>query len=286
MGLMNKLKNILFEEEEVEIPVIDKKDKKEIKKVEEVSKPVYNSLVDDEELLDFTPKKTEKEIPVIKNEVPKNEKSFSFPAFDEEEFKSVVPKRPVNNIEIERAKEPKKNYRYEPKIEPKKEEKPKFKPSPIISPVYGILDKNYTPDEITSRKSVTSEKNLDVDSVRKKAFGIVDNKNKDKKVADFVENIIKDEKESEEKVLQEKMEKSRTIDELLKDSSDDYIELHDEKIENKNDIDDLMVPDEAHEKKLDALDIEPKKEQDEEEELESDLFDLIDSMYENREDGE
>ena len=33
MGLMNKLKNILFEEEEVEIPVLEKKPKEEIKEM-------------------------------------------------------------------------------------------------------------------------------------------------------------------------------------------------------------------------------------------------------------
>ena len=34
----------------------------------------------------------------------------------------------------------------------KEETKRIFKPTPIISPVYGVLDKNYKKDEITSKK--------------------------------------------------------------------------------------------------------------------------------------
>lgn len=295
MGLMNKLKNILFEEEEVDIPVIEKKEKKEVKKVQEAPKPVYSSF-DEEELLDFEPKKEPEkkvEVPVIQKEVPKKEPSFNFPSFDEEEFKSVVPRRSTNVLENERVRDSKKDYRYEPKLEPKKEEKPKFKPSPIISPVYGILDKNYTPDEITSRKNIIPVKNLDVESVRKKAFGITEDK-KEEKLEDIVEDIVIEEKEREEDVLQEKLEKARTIDELLKDSSDDIITVE-EDAEPKHSIEDLIddeileEPEENTEiKEPDTLEkVEPEKEHDEKEDtLESDLFDLIDSMYENREDGE
>ena len=35
------------------------------------------------------------------------------------------------------------------------EEKKSFKPSLIISPVYGVLDKNYHKEDITSKKVVT-----------------------------------------------------------------------------------------------------------------------------------
>ena len=51
-----------------------------------------------------------------------------------------------------------------------------FKPTPIISPIYGILDQNYTKDEIVEKKDIrpssyVSRKNVDLDSVREKAFG-------------------------------------------------------------------------------------------------------------------
>lgn len=54
-------------------------------------------------------------------------------------------------------------------------EKPGFKPTPVISPVYGILDKNYTKEEVKERDSETSlkrpSKKVDFEMVRKKAFG-------------------------------------------------------------------------------------------------------------------
>ena len=58
----------------------------------------------------------------------------------------------------------------------KKEEKPYFKPSPIISPIYGILDKNYKKEDVVSKKDIRitsnySRTNVDVDDIRNKAFG-------------------------------------------------------------------------------------------------------------------
>lgn len=288
MGLVSKLKNILFEEEEVEIPVIEKKEKKvepvykEMPRKEDIKKensyqdfyeqrtPVIHS---EEKTMEEKRKYSNYEEPISEREIFKTEKTFNFPAFDEKEFESVVPKRTTNVMEYERKKQEKKNeYKRPERKEEEKVVKTKFKPSPIISPVYGILDKNYTPDDITSRVEELPTKTLDVDSVRKKAFGTLEEK----------ANVSqKDEtKEQEEhKILEEKLEKARTIDELLKDSSDDYIDLSLDE-ENK---DNKFTSDE-----IDSLDdIEPIHEMNSQEDtLESDLFDLIDSMYENREDGE
>lgn len=65
-----------------------------------------------------------------------------------------------------------------------------FKPSPVISPVYGILDKNYRKDDIVDKKDgmkrekvvkpikkeeeVEVDHSVDIDSVRKKAYGTLD----------------------------------------------------------------------------------------------------------------
>ena len=50
-----------------------------------------------------------------------------------------------------------------------------FKPTPIISPIYGILDKNYKKEEVIDKKdkpsSYVSRKNADLDAIRKKAYG-------------------------------------------------------------------------------------------------------------------
>ena len=65
-------------------------------------------------------------------------------------------------------------------ISPKKEEHT-FKPTPIISPIYGVLDKNYKKEDITTRKrTVTLDeyysrpKSLSVDDIRNKAYGTLE----------------------------------------------------------------------------------------------------------------
>ena len=243
MGLVSKLKNILFEEEEVEIPVIEKKEKKpevvreykELPKKEEVKVTNYQNYDHLEPVIQQEAKMEEKvrfhtdSETVSEREIFKSEKTFNFPAFDEEEFDSFVPKkRSTNVMEHERKKQEKrveykpeyrKDYKDYKKPEETKEVK-RFKPSPIISPVYGILDKNYTPDEITTRTEATPTRSLDVDMVRKKAFGP-----KEEKVVEKID--VKEEEILVDKALEEKMEKARTIDELLKDSSDEVIDIND-----------------------------------------------------------
>ena len=52
-----------------------------------------------------------------------------------------------------------------------------FKPSPIISPIYGILDKNYKKEDVVQKKDIRitsnyTRTNVNVDDVRNKAYGI------------------------------------------------------------------------------------------------------------------
>ena len=79
------------------------------------------------------------------------------------------------------------------------------------------------------------------------------------------------------------MEKARTIDELLKDSSDEVIDINDA-------IDEEIDKSFSDVRDLDEDEFEESSRQEEKHEesleddtLENDLFDLIDSMYENRE---
>ncbi len=58
----------------------------------------------------------------------------------------------------------------------KREEKVYFKPSPIISPIYGILDKNYKKEDVKEKKEVRitsnyTRSNVSVDDIRNKAYG-------------------------------------------------------------------------------------------------------------------
>ena len=299
MGLVSKLKNILFEEEEVEIPVIEKKEKKpevvreykELPKKEEVKVTNYQNYDDiapaihEEKRLEQKARVSNNNV-VSEREIFKSEKTFNFPAFDEEEFDSFVPKKRATNVlEHERKKQEKKpevkpDYRRDYKrVEEVKDvrEVKKFRPSPIISPVYGILDKNYTPDEITTRTEVVTTRSLDVDSVRKKAFGTKEEK-------EAIKNKEKEEEILMDKSLEERLEKARTIDELLKDSSDEVIDIPvsiDEEIDESFPSIDHLDEEEIV-KPVKKVNTQEKKIE-EDDTLENDLFDLIDSMYENRE---
>ena len=173
MKLLEKLKNAIFEDDEFE--ELEKSDeelreqKKEVK-VEEVVKKID----------------IEKTIPK-KIELPKDEEKVQKPLrreqhrktpviFNEEDFVMEEKKLPPKK-EMIKKEEPKK-----PLYGGYKDEKPKekFKPSPVISPVYGfvgvspVLEKPRN-DEVSSFNEIfAKEKKPEVtlETVRQKAFGI------------------------------------------------------------------------------------------------------------------
>ena len=157
MGLMDKFKNLFTEEVEVEEPKEEKKEgiQKEVIQVEIPSPKKSRSEKYEEE-----PETIEKTPEPQKNE-------YKFPFFDDNDF-DVVDVKP----------EPREEKRTRHKTEvynPPKEEKRVFRPSPIISPVYGILDKGYQKDEYNpkqeGRSSYYSSKEANVDAIRNKAYG-------------------------------------------------------------------------------------------------------------------
>lgn len=294
MGFMSKIKNILFEEEEIEEP---------IKKEEVVEKPVVKKEVMEREIDDTVeyvkPKEEKVAHPVEElsdRELFKSESTFKFPAFDEEEFEKTMPKvRPTNVMAYEKKKEKPRRVeynRYERTETVPVVEKKKFKPSPIISPVYGILDKDYKPEDIMPKRKdsdIARPKVLDVDSVRKKAFGTLED-DIEKTLAEPTVSFYEEPEEvklarREESLKRELEEKVKTIDELLEDSATDEIPVSLEATKEMN-IEEIENELENYEEEetlaiLDGIDdVEPNLEEDT---LESDLFDLIDSMYESRE---
>lgn len=318
MGLFNKLKNALFEEEEIEIPtketLVESKPSPVIKedsveKKPEIEKKNIDALLDDENERDLF----------------KAENTFKFPEFDEEEFKSsykppiekeekpapvVTPKEPtrVKPISFDYDRKPKQSRKETVKKEPVEEvnQKKTFRPSPVISPVYGVLDKNYKKEDIITVKEEKPKKTFDVDAIRRKAFGTLE---------DDIESTFESPKED---FFQEK---EREMDDLLNNSVDEQIDLgenttresrngnrlrrkteeveletvpsekreyrrnQEEEIEDRklyNDIESEMDPT----SELQPIEEKSKSEEQkfEEDTLENDLFDLIDSMYDNRED--
>ena len=309
MGLFNKLKNALFEDE-IEVPIESKEEaktepQKEEKKVstlveekKEVKKP--NVFLEKEE-------QNERELFKVDN-------TFKFPEFDEEEFKSnyktieknekedtfVTPKERfdrVKPVSYEFDKRPKATpIHKETKIERKEEKEIKtFKPSPVISPVYGILDKNYKKEDIvTVKKEEKHKKKFDIDAIRKKAFGTLE------------EDIEKSIDNSKESFYDEKK-----ANDLLEESTNSSIDITQENKISRNKLKEIdektislpkselrtekrreSVKNDYGKRKSEEeisplnLDLEHNEKAFEEDTLENDLFDLIDSMYDNREDDE
>ena len=280
MGLFNKLKNVLFEEEEIEVPVEEpvKKPVREEKKVEK-KKNVYDEEIKDEDTI------------TTDRSIFKAEKTFDFPMFDDQEFEEMknasTPKEtnegmgfnlfdydtPKIKKEIKRQGEIK-GRAYEQKnadIDSRK-----FKPSPVISPVYGILDKNYKKEDIVVKEEPV-KKSINVDIVRKKAFGTLE---------DDIEKSL-GEKENKDLSLKKENSHEKTIDELLEETSFDSIDLPDFKEEeNFEKVSNMPIQQENDE--LEILDKPNLKSEEEKvkqsDTLENDLFDLIDSMYEDKED--
>lgn len=301
MGLFNKIKNILFEEEVIEEPIQNEEKKiVETKSVDVERKPRLFDIEED------IPKVEEPKREVIipeesERNLLKSERTFNFPLFDEEEFESSVPKMRSTNVlsreEIVKEKpvrKPEKKVEY-PRYEriERPEEKKKFKPSPIISPVYGILDKDYSKEDILPKKKDTDiprRSELTIESVRKKAFGDLEDeieKTITKPREEFFEEV-EQELDYEEKKPELIKEEKVDIEELLKDSAHEEIIVPEED-DFSMDIDDIEMEleklDEELEKEED-LELEQldknSREIDEDDTLEQDLFELIDSMYDDR----
>ena len=286
MSMMGKLKNILFTEEEEteEIPVIHENP------VTEVSEE-NNTLEDEiarfknfnyEETIESEPIPEIK--PIIKEEEPvKKEEKSPFQSFDEEEFERIAAINKNRLLERDRklreVKERKREQYEHEVIKPVVKEQPKFVPSPVISPVYGILDKNYTKDDILPRASSdgTLPKIMDVDQVRKKAFGTLETieKNITNDLDDIKITSFEDEVDNEDVIISGRVQEIE-----IEDTKP--LPVVEEEIENTKP---LPTVDEEEETK--TLPKEKKEEVKEikkdDEKIDNDLFELIDSMYKDEE---
>ena len=297
MGLLNKIKGILFEEvEEDEVASAPKSEEKKpiAEKIEpqrKVEEPVEKSVPKV-----TTPVKEEKTENLNEKDLFKSDNISPFFDFDEEEFSNmsrIQKPKTTNVMEYERKKRVEKRYDMGSfsKVERTEVvEKKKFKPSPIISPVYGILNEDYKPEDIKNKTDNVVNTGLDFNSVRKKAFG--EETLSEPETTYYEESVTVKVKENEE----EKQQKVKTIDELLEDTADVTINVDDKKdVEDKKDIEVTNDEVEDYERidedleevttKNDVNKTEMEKVEDDDT-LENDLFDLIDSMYDNREDGD
>lgn len=281
MGLIGKLKNIFYDEEIVEVkeePTVREEKKEEIRKprIEEIQ-------VQKEEKIENT---------YSERELFKSEPTFKFPVIDEDDDEPVQTRSRVNTIDLDRrepAKRPERvteriNEIHKPSINTtinkERNTEKTFTPSPVISPVYGILDKNYTKEEIKEKIETSkrpSESEFNYDYVRRKAYGTLE---------DELENTLtKLNNEVDKKVKEEtKDDNSKSIEELLteiEENANISVGELEEKIKDEYELEEgsAAVQEEKEEIKMEndlSLDADDKT-------LEHDLFNLIDSMYEDKE---
>ena len=286
MGLKNrlsKMKSFLFDEEDQEekVPVKKSKKEKEIfkpKKVEEVEEveELYINDISDEPLAEE-----------LKSRTTKIEKEFDFPEFDDDDF-MVAEKKPEPIIKPEKE-EPKPIPLYQGSK--RKEEFKRFKPSPIISPIYGLLDEEgNTVKEDRSDSSYNDD--ISLDDVRKKAYGPVQDDIEDTLKKLSTKTIEEAEKEMEQEELSRS--KNKVVKEEVTSISDEDIKVE---LENDDDDDDMILPSvnfkeidvdkesksskkEKHKKEEPAVEEQPSEDEDDDDETkEQDLFNLIDTMY-------
>lgn len=212
MGVFDKVKKILFDEEEVIVTVpSDDLPEKPAKKTA-ASQGFKNYHENDEPEEDtikevIVPKEEEEEMHGITKQVPViNEQPSQRVIFPVDDFDAPIVEEPPRRTQRYEApaaqptrqaayqpqqkevqkpimqQEPRKNYRVEPPKPKLYEEKDykkylnedrnkggkkPFKVTPVISPVYGILDKNYKPDEVVNKAETNPTRE------RRRSFGPV-----------------------------------------------------------------------------------------------------------------
>ena len=349
MGLLDKLKNALFEVEYVEV---EKKNKKEKKVKEKAEKPIAKKIVlpgkredkvedlQEEELKDedfeIRPKHEEKE-PLKEDfkfmddedfKIEDDSNSVEPNLYQQEQPEPVIEERVVNHAYPEvKVEEVEEKVYSTPQIQreskpygvdqsynvpvhgygtyEKKEEKSYFKPSPIISPIYGILDKNYKKEDVREKKDVHissySRSNVSVDDIRNKAYG--EKKRLDREPAETRETKFEVDEE-DENLLVDLSDRSKpevkeiTMGDALEyfqdlgleynvdyvDASKDKSTLKKEEVKEEvnpvvQDIENVVESNAVKEEPvIEKLTEEKKPETDDD-----NLFDLIDSMYQESE---
>lgn len=218
------------------------------------------------------------------------EKPFSFPIIDDD-LEDKKETRSSKNRNVGEEKRSSKRFDYlsstEYKVKSdsytasrnniyeKSESKKPFTLSPIISPVYGILNENYKKEDIVSTSSSRrgNQETVDLDSVRRKAYGTLE---------DEIEETLN---KKDEDILEEVPTKS---DMTLENLKDDGISINDLLVDDEPEIEDNSEVFDIEMDPNEEVDIDEEVEKKDEKKgqeatEEEDLFDLIDSIYAGKE---
>jgi len=186
MKFLDKIKDLFSDEEEI-IETKEIEIEEEEKKEEHKLPTFMRNKIEEEQRIEE--ERRQRENPIINEKInvsntsnmtsdreiirTRSGNNFSFPVeMDEPKQEPVIQRQPYSNQNV-LAKEKKVSELYTKKEEPKPK---KFKPTPVISPVYGVLDKNYTKDEVkvSDEKSYEiqrASRKVDFETVRNKAYG-------------------------------------------------------------------------------------------------------------------
>ena len=325
MGVMDKIKDALFEEVEEEVeekPIKPKKEKvkkekesirekllRERKKKEE--KPVAKKVIlteDDERVSDKPLVDEDFDLPRAEEDTNNNTNEFY--SIDESDL--VVDSYPsrmdkyedykeVEKEEVKKEEPVKEDFNY---FEEKKEEKlysgslygddlsyerkvvedrKIFRPSPIISPVYGVLDKNYRKEEIVDKNKeerVRKKRSDSLDDIRNKAYGTlseedVDNIDRELRQTESDKEVVDLSKDGNKPEVNEVTvgDAEEYFNDLGLEYNVDYVDSSTDKASNVE---------ERKEKEVD-VEVNDSLKEDVKDEEDDNLFDLIDSMYEEKE---
>lgn len=186
-----------------------------------------------------------------------------------------------------------------------KEEKSYFKPSPIISPIYGILDKNYSKEDIVPKREIKFTSSfvrdkVSVDDVREKAFGNTIEEKSTKistdsvlptfEVEDSDSNLLVDLSSDNDKPAVKDVTMGDALEyfqDLGLEYNVDYVDAGTKATGRREKAsygdDDITAAKFSEEDEEENKTIVEKKEEKKEEVTDDDnLFDLIDSMYQDQ----
>lgn len=307
MGLLEKLKNTFFEEEYIEVEEEEKEEKPIARKVETKPKKEEAEKIPVEDVYKQNVEEEKEEKPIVNysdNELLKTDNSIQY--FEDDDFVEVeeTPKKAektkLYGEEIDKVYNYS-NYNNEENHRPYSNNssgKTGFKPTPVISPIYGILDKNYRKEEVIDKKdkpsSYVSRKNNDFDFVRNKAFGNLEDDIMEKEEKPLYQETD-EEVENEDNLLVDMTESDTlpSVDKVTIADAEEYFE--DLGLEYNIDYKDSHYEKATGRRTTKKVDKEPEEIEPEEsktivddnevntDESNDNLFDLVDSMYEDKE---
>ena len=281
MGILGKFKNIFYdtiEEEEEEVVVKTKPEEIKKPKIEEIK--FENIKEEKAEPISRREEVIKSENTFSERELFKPERTFNFTEFDDDEEEEIKPR--VNVMDLERQN---KNNQNKTSVNNSKvgyttrPETPKvFKPSPVISPIYGILDKDYRKEEVRQKSSPSVENTSSYDTVRKKAYGSSTDNIEDSIIKVTTTDITAVVKDIDKDV--DRLSKTAKLEDLISEierNADLTVGEIEDKVAEKNYLEETNEIPIKEEKDYNDRTMTSNT-------LEHDLFNLIDSMYDDKED--